>query len=97
MVRLLGSPRTGGSVVADIAQLPGLSYMYWSVIQQRRDAILAGERFRLRLNMRPYPFTAVEVAGRKLEMADSFELAAASLWLFLRLGGGGRPRPPRRR
>ncbi len=89
VVRLLGAPQTGVSVVADAAQLPGLSYMYWSVISQRRDAILAGERFRLRMHSRPFPFTAVEVAGRKLEIADSFELAAASLWLFLRLGAVG--------
>jgi hypothetical protein len=50
---------------------------------------LPGERFRLRLNSRPFPFAPIEVAGRKLEMADSFELAAASLWLLLRLGGVG--------
>jgi hypothetical protein len=63
--------------------------MFWSVFQQKRDAILAGERFRLRLNSRPYPFPAVEVAGRTLQMADSLELTAASLWLMLRLGGVG--------
>jgi CRISPR-associated protein Cmr1 len=89
VVRLFGSPRIGVSVADDAAQLPGLSYMFWSVFQQKRDAILPGERFRLRLNLRPYPFPAVEVAGRTLEMADSFELAAAALWLFLRLGGVG--------
>ena len=38
---------------------------------------------------RPFPFAAVEVAGRKLEKADSFELAAACLWLLVRLGGVG--------
>ena len=89
VVRLFGSPRIGVSVADQIDQLPGLSYMYWSVFQRQRDAILPGERFRLRLNSRPYPFAAVEVAGRTLEMADSFELAAASLWLMLRLGGVG--------
>ncbi|MEA2499990.1 MAG: CRISPR-associated protein Cmr1 [Actinomycetota bacterium] len=89
VVRLLGSPRTGVSVAGEAQQLPGLGYMFWSVFQQKRDAILPGERFRLRLHTRPFPFDAVEVGGRKLEMSDSFELAAASLWLLLRLGGVG--------
>jgi CRISPR-associated protein Cmr1 len=89
VVRLFGSPRIGTAVAADVAQLPGVNYMFWSVFQQRRDAILPGERFRLRLHARPYPFPPVEVAGRKLEMADSFELAAVALWLLLRLGGVG--------
>ncbi len=91
VLRLFGAPRTGVSVTGDaeIEQLPGVAYMFWSVFQQRRDAILPGERFRLRLNLRPFPFAAVEVAGRKLEKADSLELAAASLWLLVRLGGVG--------
>src|SRR5512135_678979 len=89
VVRLIGSPRTSVSVAGEAEQLPGLSYMFWSVFQQRRDAILPGERFWLRLHSRPFPFPAVQVAGRTLEMTDSFELAAASLWLLLRLGGVG--------
>jgi CRISPR type III-B/RAMP module RAMP protein Cmr1 len=89
VVRLFGSPQANVSVAGEAEQLPGLSYMFWSVFQQKRDAILPGERFRLRLHSRPFPFAAVEVAGRSLEMADSFELAAASLWLLLRLGGVG--------
>jgi hypothetical protein len=71
---------------AKVEKLPGLAYMFWSVLQPKRDAILPGERCRLRLNLRPFPFAAVEVAGRKLEKADSLELAAASLWLLVRLG-----------
>ncbi len=67
--------------------------MYWSVFQRQRDAILPGEQFRLRLNLRPFPLAAVEVAGRKLEMSDRLELAAASLWLLLRLGGVGARAP----
>jgi len=89
VVRLFGSPKTSVSVADGIDQLPGLSYMFWSVFQRQRDAILPGERFRLRLNSRHFPLAAVEVAGRRLEMADRFELAAASLWLLLRLGGVG--------
>ena len=41
------------SVVDENEELPGLAYMFWSVFQQQRDAILPGERFRLRLNPRP--------------------------------------------
>ncbi len=89
VVRLFGSPRTSVTVVGDVEQLPGLAYMFWSVLQQKRDAILPGERFRLRLNSRPFPFAPVEVAGRTVGMAESFELAAASLWLLVRLGGAG--------
>ena len=91
VVRLFGSPRIRVTVAgdADLEQLPGLGYMFWSVFQQKRDAIVPGEQFRLRLQLRPFPFEAVDVAGRRVEMSDSFELAAASLWLMLRLGGVG--------
>jgi CRISPR-associated protein Cmr1 len=90
VVRLFGSPRMSLAVVGETEQeLPGLDYMFWSVFQQKRDAILPGERFRLRLNSRPFPFAPVEVAGRTLAMAENFELAAASLWLLVRLGGVG--------
>ena len=34
VVRLFGSPRTGVSVVGETEQLPGLAYMFWSVLQQ---------------------------------------------------------------
>ena len=89
VVRLFGSPRTSVSVVDDAEQLPGLAYMFWSVLQQKRAAFLPGERFRLRLNSRPFPFAPVEVVGRTLRMTESFEMAAASLWLMVRLGGLG--------
>jgi CRISPR-associated protein Cmr1 len=89
VVRLMGSPQIGPAVIGDAEQLPGLNYMLWSVYQQRREAILPGESFRLRMNSRPLPLAAVEVAGRKLETADRFEMAALALWLVLRLGGVG--------
>jgi CRISPR-associated protein Cmr1 len=89
VVRLMGSPQIGEAVIGDAEQLPGLNYMLWSMYQQRRAAILPGEPFRLRLNTRPLPLAAVEVAGRKLDLSDSFEMAALSLWLLLRLGGVG--------
>jgi len=58
VVRLFGSPKTSVSVADGIDQLPGLSYMFWSVFQRQRDAILPGERFRLRLNSRHFPLAA---------------------------------------
>src|SRR5436305_15097665 len=51
VVRLFGSPQIGASVADDVEQLPGLGYMFWSVFQQNRDAILPGERFRMRLGV----------------------------------------------
>ena len=89
VVRLFGSPRIGIPIGADPEPPPGLGYMFWSVLQQKRDAILPGERFRLRMTLRPLPFPAVIVAGRTLEKADCFELAAVALWLTIRLGGVG--------
>ena len=61
LVRRFGSPQIGTSVAADVEQLPGLGYIFWSLLQQQRDAILPGERFRLRLTLRPLPFGPVEV------------------------------------
>ena len=88
VARLTGTPRIGMIEKQDDIT-PGLSYMLWSVFQQKRDAILPGERFRLRLQNRPLPFPPLEVAGRTLDRGDRFELALASLWLLLRLGGVG--------
>ncbi len=88
-VLLSGQPRTVVTVAGESDKLPGISYMFWSVFQQRRDAIAVGERFRLILRCRPYPLPPVEVAGRRLTKVESFALAAASLWLLLRLGGVG--------
>lgn len=89
VVRLSGSPRSSVSVTDQAEQPPGVAYMLWSVLQQKRDAILPGERFRLRLNTRPVPLVPVKVEGRTFGMAESFEMAAASLWRLVRLGGIG--------
>jgi CRISPR/Cas system CMR-associated protein Cmr1 (group 7 of RAMP superfamily) len=59
------------------------------VYQQNRNAILPGATFGLRLQCRPLEFEPVEVAGRRIELEGCFELAAASFWLLLRLGGVG--------
>src|SRR5436190_18352765 len=41
VVRLFGSPQTSVAVASEeVQQLPGLSYMFWSVLQQKRDAFL---------------------------------------------------------
>jgi hypothetical protein len=88
-VRLTGTVRTSTTFTPETETPPGLAYLFWSVMQQGRNAILPGEKCRLRLQTRPHPFPPVEVAGRTLTMADSFELAQASLWLALRLGGVG--------
>jgi CRISPR-associated protein Cmr1 len=87
-VRLIGSPQTATAFVEG-EELPGISYLFWSVFQRKRDAIVPGERFRLRLQTRPWEFAEVEVAGRRLGPEETFELAAASLWLLLRLGNVG--------
>lgn len=84
-----GQPQTSASLTSETDPLPGIAYLFWSTFQQKRDAIAVGERFRLALRSRPFTFPPVEVQGRKLAMADGFELASASLWLLLRLGGVG--------
>jgi CRISPR-associated protein Cmr1 len=89
VVRLTGTVRTSTTLTPGTEPLPGLAYLFWSVMQQGRDAILPGEKCRLRLQTRPHPFPPLEVAGRTLSMADCYELAQASLWVALRLGGVG--------
>jgi CRISPR-associated protein Cmr1 len=88
VIRLQGAPPTGPSPVS-ATDYPGVGYLLWSVYQRGRDAILPGATFGLRLQCRPLEFAPVEVAGRRIELEGSFELAAASLWLLLRLGGMG--------
>jgi CRISPR/Cas system CMR-associated protein Cmr1 (group 7 of RAMP superfamily) len=63
-VLMAGQPRTEVSVAGSPDQLPGIAYLFWSVFQQKRDAIAVGERFHLWLRVRPYPFAPVDVAGR---------------------------------
>ncbi len=88
VIRPQGAPPTGPSPVS-ATDYPGVGYLLWSVYQQNRDAILPGATFGLRLQCRPLEFEPVEVAGRRIEQEGSFELAAASFWLLLRLGGVG--------
>ena len=94
VVRLFGSPQTSVSVADEVEQLPGLSYMFWSVFQQRRDAILPGERFRLRLQFASFPVRrgggggAEAGDGGQLRAGGGIPLAAAAA------GRGRRPHSP---
>ncbi len=88
VIRMRGTPQIGPSQISAV-EYPGVGYMLWSVYQRKRDAILPGATFDLRLQCRRLDFAPVEIGGRRLELDDSFELAAASLWLLLRLGGVG--------
>jgi len=87
-VRLRGAVRTGRSPVAP-GEFPGVAYMHWSLYQRNRDAILPGERFQLRLQTRPLALAPVEVHGCVMTPDDCLSLAAASVWLLVRLGGVG--------
>jgi hypothetical protein len=88
-VRLTGAPRIGDVTVGPGDMPAGLAYMLWTVFQQKRTAILPGERFRLRLQARHWPLPPVVVQGLPLDLNARFDLSLASLWLVLRLGGLG--------
>lgn len=88
VVRMSGQPQIGPTPVST-EDFPGAAYLLWSVLQRDRSAILPGETFRLRLQCRSPALAAVEVDGRSIGLEDGFELAAAALWLLLRLGGIG--------
>ena len=88
VVRLFGSPKTSLSV-ADGSTSSRLEVYVLVGLSAEARCHFAGRALPASLNSRPFPFTAVEVAGQRLEVADSFELAVGSLWLLLRLGGVG--------
>jgi len=89
VVRLTGTPSIG-LVSLDPPELPpGLAYLLWSVLGQKRTAILPGQHFRFRLQSRLLPLTPVQAAGRTIAGEDSFTLALTALWLLLRLGAVG--------
>jgi CRISPR-associated protein Cmr1 len=92
VVRLRGNPQIGDAL-GERTALPGVAFLFWTIIQQRRTGIFPGERFHMRFHDRVLPFTPVVVAGRTLDRTARFDLALASLWLMVRLGGtGGRGR-----
>src|SRR5690242_17863116 len=65
IVRMRGRPQIGDAL-GERAALPGLAYALWTIIHQKRTGILAGERFRVRFQDRPFPFPPVQVEGRLL-------------------------------
>ncbi len=87
-VRVAGVPQVG-PCPASPETYPGVGYMYWSMFQRKREAILPDQEFRLRLQSRPLGLAPVEVSGRLLDHDGCFQLAGASSWLLLRLGGAG--------
>ncbi len=88
VVRMVGSPQCGPATFSD-EEYPGVCHLFWSVYQRKREAILPGEDFELRIHGRPYELPAVDIDGQSVDVDRSFELAASALWLFLFLGGAG--------
>lgn len=70
-------------------ELPGLGYLYYAAYHGRRDAVLPGERFQLRLQTRPFAMENIEIDGIALDAETGWNLGLASLWLTTRLGGLG--------
>lgn len=71
------------------AEFPGAGYLLYNAYQNRRDAIPAGEHFRLRLQTRPFAMAPLTVGEVALDQEAAWNLAAASLWVATRLGGPG--------
>jgi CRISPR-associated protein Cmr1 len=85
-VRAQGAPRSGPLPVDPDAH-PGVQYMLWSAYRLRREALLPGESFRIRLQTRPIPPPA---AGQwSLGSDEALTMALISFWLLARLGGVG--------
>jgi CRISPR-associated protein Cmr1 len=85
-VRAQGTPRSGPLPV-NPDDYPGVQYMLWSAFRLRREALLPGEQFQMRLQTRPTPPPPAEQWS--LDSDEALEMAAASLWLLARLGGVG--------
>jgi len=88
VVRMTGDPHVGGATFSE-EEHRGVNYMFWSMYQRKREAILPGERFQLRMHGRAFDFQPFEVRGHTIDVDQSFELAAGALWLLLRMGGVG--------
>lgn len=85
-VRTLDEPATG-QLPIDPAEAPGLAYLYYTLYRARRDAILPGEQFRLRLQTTPIAFLNTTVREVTLDEELVWRLATASFWLAIWLGG----------
>ncbi len=84
---LQGAP--AATLLAAGEEFPGVGYLLYSAYQNRRDAVLPGERFRLRLQTRPFALPSFAVKDLGLDEMLVWDLAAAALWLVTRLGGPG--------
>ncbi len=88
-VRTFGQPALG-PIPASPQDFPGVQYLLWSAFQTRRQCLLPGERFRLRLQSRPIDPPKVEVRDLSLDQESGWRWALASLWLMARLGSPGK-------
>ncbi len=68
---------------------PGIGYMFYSIYQNRRDGILAQQRFQLRVQTRPCPPTDLVVDEQPLDVDLGWRLTLGSIWLLLWMGGIG--------
>lgn len=89
VVRIDGAEAPVGPALMSDEEFPGVAYLFWSMYQRKREAILPGGTFDLHLQGRPWQFSGVEVKGVVLGRDEAFHLSAAALWLLLRLGGAG--------
>ena len=87
-VRGFGNPAYG-PLPTDPHDFPGVQYMYWAAYSARRECLLPGERFRLRVQTRPYSLPESQVGSYTLDSGRAFDLSLAALWLALRLDGFG--------
>lgn len=87
-VRGFGDP-SRGPLPVDPHDYPGVQYMYWSAYSARRECLLPGERFRLRVQTRPYSLPDAPVGSYTVSFGDTLGLSLGALWLALRLDGFG--------
>ena len=88
-LRALGEPARS-RIPVNPQDFPGFAYMLWSVYQMRRDCLLAGERFRLRLQTTPIDPPRPDLDGLSLDREAVWLWGLASFWLMVRLGSCGK-------
>lgn len=87
-VRAIGEPARG-RIPVNPQDFPGVHYMLWPAYQTKRECLLVGERFRLRLQTRPVDPPELEIDGLSFGREERWLWALASLWLMVRLGTPG--------
>ncbi len=73
----------------DRDDFPGIGYLFYSIYQNRRDGILAQQRFRVRIQTRPFPPPELIVDEQKLDVDLGWRLTLGTTWLLIWLGGVG--------